>query len=84
MLAGPVEVTSELARLLPQALAERVVGTVPLAVEASPDEVLAKTLEVAQRVEREAEQAQVRDLLDRGRSRWRPRSWRIRRSGFSC
>ena len=66
VLAGPVEVTSELVRLLPHALAARVVGTVPLTVEASPDEVLAKTLEIAQRVEREAEQAQVRNLLDRG------------------
>src|SRR5207237_2605491 len=40
VLAGPVETTAELGRLLPRPLRERVVGTARLPVDVSADEVL--------------------------------------------
>jgi peptide subunit release factor 1 (eRF1) len=66
VLAGPVEATSELARVLSRPLAARVVGTLRLAVDAPAAEVLRQTLEVAARAERDAEQALVAQLLDAG------------------
>jgi peptide chain release factor subunit 1 len=66
VLAGPVEATSELARALPRPLAERVVGTVRIPFAAAADQVLRDTLELTQRVERDAEQARIAQLMERG------------------
>jgi peptide subunit release factor 1 (eRF1) len=66
VLAGPVEATSELARLLPRPLGARVVGTLRLPADVPAETVLRETLEVAKRVEREAEETLVAQLLERG------------------
>ncbi|RMF87196.1 MAG: hypothetical protein D6736_13350 [Nitrospinota bacterium] len=63
ILAGPVEATSELYRLLPKRLRSRVAGTLSLPVEATPQEVLAEALKVEQAVERSAEITLVEELL---------------------
>jgi len=64
VLAGPVEVTSELARLLRHPLDERVVATLRLPIDAAADEVLGKTREVVERQERAVESARVTQVLD--------------------
>jgi hypothetical protein len=66
VLAGPVQATSELAHLLPRPLAQRLVGTLRLPIDAPPDEVLRQTLEVAAQAEREAEERLVNQVLDSG------------------
>src|SRR5262249_41988055 len=66
VLGGPVEVTSALARLLPPRLAERVVGTLRLPIEAPTDEIVRHTLAVIQRAEQEAERTRVAQLFDAG------------------
>lgn len=66
LLAGPVEATSALARLLPPGLGRRVVGTLRLAVDTPPDEVLRATLAVAERAERDTEDALVARLREEG------------------
>jgi peptide subunit release factor 1 (eRF1) len=66
VLAGPVEVTSELARMLPHPLGEHVAGTLRLPVHATADEVLRHTLEIAERAERETEKTRVAQLFERG------------------
>jgi peptide chain release factor subunit 1 len=63
VLAGPVEATSELRRLLSKRLHSRVVGTLSLPVQASAQQVLEETLKIEEEVERTAEIALVEDLL---------------------
>jgi peptide subunit release factor 1 (eRF1) len=66
ILAGPVEATTELARILPRPLAGRVVATLRLPADAPADAVLRETLAAATRAEREAEQRRVADVFERG------------------
>jgi peptide chain release factor subunit 1 len=63
VLAGPVEATSELRRLLSKRMHSRVVGTLPLSVQASAQQVLEETLKIEAGVERAAEIALVEELL---------------------
>ena len=65
ILAGPEEVTAELRRVLPHALERRVAAVVPAKVVASEHELLERTLEVERRIEREAEERLLQELLDR-------------------
>ena len=62
VLAGPVEAVSELRSMLPRALADRLVDVANLEFHSASDDVLAKTLEIEQRAERELE-ARVVDQL---------------------
>ena len=64
ILAGPEEATSELRRVLPRALAQRVVAVVPARLAASDREILDTTLEIERRVERETEERLLGQLLD--------------------
>ena len=64
ILAGPEEATSELRRLLPRALAHRLVAVIPAELFANEAEILAKTLEVERRVEREVEERLLEELLE--------------------
>jgi peptide subunit release factor 1 (eRF1) len=64
VLAGPEEATSELRALLPRTLAARVVDVIPMPASAGSARILAATLEVERRVEREAEGQLITDLLD--------------------
>lgn len=70
VLAGPEEPIAELRRLLPRALAQRLVGTIPAETGAKTDEaltheILKQTLEIGQRAEREVEERLLAELLDR-------------------
>lgn len=67
VLAGSLEATNELARLLPGALAARVAGILRLPIDASAQQLLEHALVLVAHAEREAEQARVTDLLERGR-----------------
>ncbi len=64
ILAGPEEVTGEFRSLLPDPLARRVVAVVPLETYANDRQILEKTLEVEARVEREAEERLLQELLE--------------------
>src|SRR5258705_484231 len=64
ILAGPEEPTSELRRLLPRALAQRLVAVIPAEVFASDAEILAKTLEVERQMERELEDGLLEELFE--------------------
>jgi len=64
ILAGPEEATSGLGRLLPRALAHRVIAVMPGEMFASDREVLDKTLEVERRVERESEERLLHEVVD--------------------
>jgi peptide chain release factor subunit 1 len=64
ILAGPEDVTSELQPLLPYALARRVVAIVPIETYANEREVLEMTLEIEDRVEREAEDQLLQNLFE--------------------
>jgi len=64
ILAGPEEATSELRRLLPRALANRLVSVIPAELFASDAEVLEATLEVERLAEREVEERLVRELVE--------------------
>jgi peptide chain release factor subunit 1 len=66
ILAGPEEPTSELRRLLPRVLASRVVAVIPAEVFAEQGEILEKAREVEGRIEREAEERLLKELLDLG------------------
>lgn len=66
VLAGPIEATSELGRLLSRPLADRVVATVRLPVDTPADEILARTVAVAAEAERATERTRVAQVLDRG------------------
>jgi peptide subunit release factor 1 (eRF1) len=52
IIAGPTEATSELRRLLNATLAHRLAAVISAAIDASPMEVLARTLHVERRIER--------------------------------
>jgi len=64
ILAGPDEVTTMLRRLLPRQLASLLVAVVPAKLGASDAEILNATLEVERRIEREAEERLLKELLD--------------------
>jgi peptide subunit release factor 1 (eRF1) len=64
ILAGPDEATSELRRLLPRALAHRLVAVVPAKASAGAEEILELTLGVERGVERKVEERQLGKLLD--------------------
>lgn len=64
VLAGPVEPISELRAMLPRALADRLVDVANLEFIAGDDDVLAKTLEIEQRAEREVEARAVDQLTE--------------------
>ncbi len=63
ILAGPVEATSELYRLLPKRWQSRVVAKLNLPLEASKQQILQETLAVEQSRERAAEREMVEALL---------------------
>jgi peptide subunit release factor 1 (eRF1) len=63
ILAGPVQATHDLGRLLPRRLRSRVVATITLALEATDRQVLDAALEVARAVERSEELRVVDDLI---------------------
>src|SRR5581483_7769142 len=65
-LAGPVDATTELGEVLPQHLADRVAGTLRMAIDAPPSEVLSRTLELAEEAERQLEAARLTQLFDGG------------------
>ena len=64
ILAGPEEVTTELHRVLPRALAARVVAVLPAEIYASEAEILQRTLEVEERIEREQEARLLDQIVD--------------------
>jgi peptide chain release factor subunit 1 len=64
VLAGPVEPISELRGMLPRALADRLIEVANLEFIAGDDDVLAKTLEIEQRAEREVEAQAVEQLAE--------------------
>ncbi len=64
LLAGPTEAASGLQGLLPQPLAERLAGTFNADMTIKAPELLARTLEIAERVEREAESRLLDELFE--------------------
>ncbi|HXG04898.1 MAG TPA: Vms1/Ankzf1 family peptidyl-tRNA hydrolase, partial [Candidatus Binatia bacterium] len=64
VLAGPEEATSELRRLLPRPLARRLAAVIRAEMTAGDREILDKTLAIEQRLEREAEERLVEQILD--------------------
>ncbi|HJQ75262.1 MAG TPA: hypothetical protein VJ814_10260, partial [Gaiellaceae bacterium] len=66
VLAGPTETTSELVRLLPRPLADRVVGALRMPMEVAAAEVLHETLVLAGDVERAAERTRTDAVFERG------------------
>jgi peptide chain release factor subunit 1 len=63
LLAGPVESTSQLQRLLPKHWQSRVFATLDLPVDSDPQTVLAATLRVAEEAERNGESMLVENLI---------------------
>ncbi|MBM3892445.1 MAG: hypothetical protein FJ388_25290 [Verrucomicrobia bacterium] len=63
LLAGPVDATSELERLLPKRLRSRLAGVLSLPMEAVPAQVLAATLEVEQAALQEEDLKLVKQLI---------------------
>jgi peptide chain release factor subunit 1 len=64
ILAGPEEATSELRRLLPRALASRVVAAIPAETFAGPQEILDRTLEIERQIERATEDRLLSELFE--------------------
>ena len=64
ILAGPEEATSELRRLLPRALAQRLAAVIPGELFATEAEILHKTLEIERQIEREVEERLLEQLLE--------------------
>jgi peptide chain release factor subunit 1 len=64
IVTGPEEATSELQRLLPRDLAERVVTVLPGETFESPAAILQATLEVARQAERDEERRLVDQLVE--------------------
>jgi peptide subunit release factor 1 (eRF1) len=64
ILAGPEEAATELRRLLPRPLDQRVVAVVGAELFASEREILDRTLEIERTVERQAEERLLGQLLD--------------------
>ena len=69
LLAGPEDVTAELLRLLPKALAARVAERLRMPVSARPQEVLALVAPVIERLDRVRQKELVADLVTAARSR---------------
>ncbi|NLI81105.1 MAG: hypothetical protein GX443_05375 [Deltaproteobacteria bacterium] len=63
LLAGPEDVTAELQRVLPKAIAARVVERVRMALGAKPNEVLDLVLPIIERMEKSRELAVIDDLV---------------------
>ncbi len=63
ILAGPMEATTELSRLLPKRVRSRLAGTISLPIEASAHEVLQEALKIEQTIERSREIELIEDLL---------------------
>ncbi len=63
IVAGPIEAASVVAKLLPKRLHGKLVETIPMAVGASPQEVLERVAAVQERMEREDELRMVEGLL---------------------
>lgn len=63
LIGGPVEATSELQNLLPKRVRGRLVGRLPVAVTASARDVLAETLRIGERIERQMEEQIVQDVI---------------------
>jgi peptide subunit release factor 1 (eRF1) len=64
VLAGPVEATSEICRRLSKALRAKVIGLIPLALDASEQEVLGETLKLVKTAERTGEIEAVEHLIN--------------------
>ncbi|MCS6803367.1 MAG: Vms1/Ankzf1 family peptidyl-tRNA hydrolase [Chloroflexota bacterium] len=64
VLAGPDEATSELRRILPRPLQQRLVATVPAELFLSEQEILEKTRAIEEQVEREAEKRLVDEVIE--------------------
>ncbi|MBX5492675.1 MAG: hypothetical protein IRZ14_16110 [Chloroflexi bacterium] len=64
VIAGPEEATSELRRLLPRVLRERLVGVYPAELFASEAQILEQTLAIEREVERVDEARLVAELLE--------------------
>ncbi len=63
ILAGPVEATTALHRLLSKRLRSRVVRSISLPIEAKPREVLEATLPICQEIDRAAQEEDVEELV---------------------
>jgi len=63
VLAGPVTTTSELQGLLPTRLRKMMAGTVPLAMDATPNEIMAAVQKLQKEVERSHEEVMVGELI---------------------
>jgi hypothetical protein len=63
MLAGTPEVMAELRKLLPKRLASRVIGSVDISTDASPEQVLASTQRAAEKYERDTELELVDEVV---------------------
>lgn len=63
VLAGATDVTSELRNLLPKRLALRVINTLELEMDAPPQEVLAATLTLTEKYERNTEEEIVKEVV---------------------
>ena len=63
ILAGSPEITAQLRALLPKRLASQVIGSVDLAINATPERVLKATALLAEIFERQTEEALVTDLV---------------------
>ena len=64
IIAGPVEVTSELQHMLPHVLRTRLAAVIRAEVDATNAEVLDNVLEVEQRIEAEGEDRLVADVVE--------------------
>jgi peptide subunit release factor 1 (eRF1) len=64
VLAGPVEATNEVYRQLSKPLRARVIGTMPLAMDASEQQVLAETVKLMKTAERTGEIEIVEHLIE--------------------
>jgi peptide subunit release factor 1 (eRF1) len=68
IIAGPEEAASGLRSVLPRALAHRVAAVIPGEMNATTQEILDRTLEVEQRVERDVEDRVVTEMFDKARA----------------
>ena len=68
IVAGQVEATSELLRLLPRALADRVAAVWKMPIEAKESDLLRAAMDLEEKREAERETALVTELLETGRA----------------
>ncbi|MGE3231756.1 MAG: Vms1/Ankzf1 family peptidyl-tRNA hydrolase [Hyphomicrobium sp.] len=64
ILAGPEEATSELRHLLPRPLAQRIMAVIPAEMSAGDADIVANTLEIERRIERDIEDRLLAELLE--------------------